>query len=302
MVAAMERRPTFELETMLRTLSGRNIDVLYSVNYPPEALSLESIFVAFSDLTARNQDHAALQKAQADLAHATRLTSLGELTASIAHEINQPLAGIISNGQAGLRWLRRDHPDLEAAVASLDGVVAEAKRVAAVIGGIRTLAKKEVPQVEELCLNLMIDETLLLLRRELERSNIELNTNLQTTMVPVRADRVQIQQVLINLIMNAVQAMIQSDGPVRRLIVATSMGGGEVTVSVADTGPGVDAAVRDRLFTAFVTNKTEGMGLGLSLCASIVDRHGGRIWADLDQPQGTTFRFSLPMSGARALP
>jgi signal transduction histidine kinase len=302
MIAALERRPTFELETMLRTLSGRSIDVLYSVNYPPEALSLESIFVAFSDLTARNQDHSALQKAQADLAHATRLTSLGELTASIAHEISQPLAGILSNGQAGLRWLKRGPPNLEAAVASLDGVVAEAQRVAAVIGGIRALAKKEVPQDEDLCLNLMIEETLLLLRRELEHSHIELDTDLQTAMVPVRVDRVQIQQVLINLIMNAAQAMIQSDGPVRRLIVATTMNGDEVTVSIADTGPGVDLALRDRLFTAFVTNKAEGMGLGLSLCASIVDRHGGRIWADFDQPQGATFRFSLPRSDARGQP
>jgi two-component system sensor kinase FixL len=121
-------------------------------------------------------------------------------------------------------------------------------------------------------------------------------------MVPVRADRVQIQQVLINLIMNAAQAMIQSEGPTRRLIVATTMEGGEITVSVADTGPGVDPLLRDRLFTAFVTNKTEGMGLGLSLCASIVDRHGGRIWADLDQPKGATFRFSLPRSDAGGQP
>ena len=102
--------------------------------------------------------------------------------------------------------------------------------------------------------------------------------------------------------MNAAQAMVQSEGPARRLIVATTTGGGEVTVSVADTGPGVDAALRDRLFTAFVTNKTEGMGLGLSLCASIVDRHGGRIWADLDQPLGATFRFSLPRSDTRGQP
>jgi signal transduction histidine kinase len=302
MVAAMERRPTFELETTLRALSGRNVDVLYSVNYPPEALSLESIFVAFSDLTARNQDHAALQKAQADLAHASRLASLGELTASIIHEISQPLAGIKSNAQAGLRWLRRERPDNDAAIASLEGVVDGTKRTEAVIGGIRALAKKQTLQPEDLCLNQVIEETLALLSRELERGRVELDTNLQTEMVPVRADRVQIQQVLINLIMNAAQAMLQSDGPGHRLIVATTMGGDEVTVSVADTGPGVDPALRDRLFTAFVTNKTEGMGLGLSLCASIVDRHGGRIWADLDQPQGATFRFSLPRCDARGQP
>jgi signal transduction histidine kinase len=293
-VAAMGRIPTFELECALRTLSGRRVDVLHSVSYPPEALSLETIFVAFSDVTARNEGHAALQKAQADLAHATRLTSLGELTASIAHEINQPLTGIVANGQAALRWLRRDKPDLAAAVASLEGVVAETKRVAAVVEGIRALAKKKALEPISLCLNQMIVETIVLLRRELERNKIELVTDLAPGIGPVRGDWIQLQQVLINLVMNAKHAMSQHDGFDRTLIIATEANHEAVTVSVIDNGPGVDPELRDRLFGPFVTNKPEGIGLGLSLCASIIGHHGGRIWSDFVDGRGATFRFSIP--------
>ena len=293
-VSAMARKPTFELQTTLRTLSGRVVEVLYSVSYPPEALSLESIFVAFSDLTVLNKAHVALQRAQTDLANSTRMASLGELAASIAHEINQPLAGITSNGQAGLRWLLRDKPNTLEAIEAFETVVGEAKRVAAVVAGIRALAKKEVIEPIDLCLNQMINETLQLLRREFKRNHIDLRTDLDTVMVPVRADRIQIQQVLINLLMNAMQAMVQNNSPIRELIVESVTRDGNVIISVLDSGPGVEPDIRDRMFNAFVTNKPEGMGIGLSLCASIIRLHGGRIWPDFDHRHGGVFRFSLP--------
>lgn len=293
MIASVEKRLSFEAEAILRTIDGRRLDVLFSTAFPPEATSRDIFFVTLADITARNQAQAALSKAQADLAHAMRLTSLGELAASIAHEVNQPLAGIVSHGQAGLRWLRGDKPNLDAAITSLERLVEEAKRAGNVIAGIRALAKNELPQPERLSLGQTIEDTLTLLEHELKRSRVDLHTHLDKSLLPVRADRVQIQQVIINLVMNAAQAMMKGED--RRLMVTSATSRNEAVVTIKDSGPGVDHDLRGRLFTAFTTNRAEGMGLGLSICASIVDRYGGRIWSDYDDENGATFRFSLPL-------
>ena len=175
------------------------------------------------------------------------------------------------------------------------------KRLVAVIEGIRALAKHESLAPINFCLNDLIDETLSLFKRELAHGHIDLNTNLSTPTVWIRADRGQIRQVLINLVVNAAQAMVQNDSPVRKLVVESTTGNGAVIISVPDTRPGVDLKLRDSLFSAFVMNKAEGMGLGLSLRASIIDRHGGQIWADFDQRAGSIFRFSPPLGSPVSL-
>jgi signal transduction histidine kinase len=249
-----------------------------------------------NDNTARNEAQAALQATQLDLAHATRLTALGELTASIAHEVNQPLAAILSNAQASLRWLRRPEPQLDEAIRSLDAIVAETRRAGSVIQGIRALARKQAPQVERFDLGDLVHETLALLRSELKRSGTTLGSEIDASAILVEADRIQIQQVIINLVMNGIQAMIDTPADERRLRVACRRDDDKALVAVSDHGPGIAPDVMANLFTAFVTTKAYGMGLGLSVCASIVGRHGGRIWADDDVLQGASVRFSLPLA------
>ncbi|MET4212893.1 ATP-binding protein [Bradyrhizobium sp. LA2.1] len=295
MLAVCENQPIFETEATLQTIDGLRLDVLFTTALPPEAASRETIFLSLVDITSSNRARLALQSAQADLAHATRLTSLDELTASIAHEVNQPLAGILANGQAGLRWLRRDTPDIEAAIVSLEKLVGDAKRASSVIGGIQALARNEAPKQVRLDLNDIVRESLVLLDGDLKRCSIELFLDLTSSRPHVRADRIQVQQVIINLVVNAAQAMSDTHDGLRRLRISTSTDGSAGTVKISDTGPGIDSNVRSRLFTAFTTTKINGMGLGLSICASIIARQGGRISADSNDENGAVFTFSLPI-------
>ena len=294
MVAALEQRASFETEAVLQTVDGKRLDLLFTVAFPSEASLRESIFVAVADITARNRTQAALHQAQVDLAHATRITSLGELTASIAHEVSQPLAGIISNGQAGLRWLQREKPNLAEVASSLENLVDQAKRAGAVIDRVRALARKEQPRLEAVDLNQVVAESIQLLDRELSRNDIVLQQFLAHPLDIVRADRIQIQQVVINLMMNAIQAMAGVVDQPRTLRVTSYVEDGHAIVAVSDVGPGIDPTLRDRLFTAFFTTKTNGMGMGLSVSGSIIDQHGGKIWVTGNGGRGATFRFSLP--------
>ncbi len=262
--------------SLLRDENGHPVKVLETAN----------------DVTAQ----AALREAQIDLAHAMRLTSLGELTASIAHEVNQPLAGIVSNGQAGLRWLCRDAPDLAAVRTSLESVVREANRAASVITGIRALARNDPPRPSFLDINEIVEECAKLLLQEIRSAEIDLKMSLSCSPASVLADRVQIQQVVINLLLNGIQAMKGIGDHPKLLTVKTWTGAGDVTVAVRDSGPGIDSRIRERLFNAFVTNKSDGMGIGLSVCRSIIERSGGRIWADSEDTLGAAFHFSLPLS------
>lgn len=294
-LTALSGRHAFSAEVALQTLTGKPLDVLFSASFPPEAASGKGIFITLADVTTRNTTQAALRSAQSDLAHAARLTALGELTASIAHEVNQPLGGIVANGQAGLRWLRRAAPDLDAAIMSFEAMVLDARRASSVIEKIRALAKKEDMRSEPLDLTQVIEDTLALLAYELSRSEIRISLETLDPELHVRGDRIQIQQVIINLIMNAVQAMAGIDNRVRSIRITSSIEESDAVISVADTGPGVDPAIRDGIFTAFTTSRPDGMGLGLSVCATIIGRHGGKIWTNNGDRGGAIFSFSVPL-------
>ena len=246
------------------------------------------------DLTERKRAEEALQKAQADLAHVARLTTMGELAASLAHEINQPLAAIVTNGSAGLRWLNQGQPDLDEARAALSRIVRDGARAADVIRGLRALAKKTGPELAKLDINDTIHEVLALTRSEMQRHGVVLHTDLFSGDRLVFADRVQLQQVLMNLILNGIEAMRAVAGHQRVLAISSEPAGPDgVLVAVADTGPGLDPPTADRIFEPFFTTKPQGMGMGLSICRSIITAHGGKLWASPGVPCGAVFRFTV---------
>jgi C4-dicarboxylate-specific signal transduction histidine kinase len=252
---------------------------------------------AVMDITAAKRAEESLQKAQADLAHAARVTSLGELAASIAHEINQPLAAIVTNGGASLRWLNRDPPDLDETRQVVSRIVQEANRAADVVRGLRALVVKSGPQLTAFDINSAIEEVLALTRGNLQRQSVALHTDLSANMRPVVGDRVQLQQVLLNLITNGIDAMADvTDRPKVLTITAKSAQPDGVLVEVKDTGTGLDPAVADHLFTPFYTTKSKGMGMGLSICRTIIEAHGGRLWAKPNIPNGARFQFRLESS------
>jgi signal transduction histidine kinase len=220
---------------------------------------------------------------------------MGELVASITHEINQPLAAIVASGSSGLNWLNRDNPDLDEARSALSRVVEYGMRAGDVIRGLRALAKKAGPQVAKLDINDAIREVLALSRGELQRHGVVLHTALSADGTLVLGDRVQVQQVMLNLIMNGVDAMSTvTDRP--KVLTITSEPGDPsgLLVAVEDTGAGLDPATADRIFDSFFTTKPDGMGMGLSICRSIIEAHGGRFWASPRVPCGTVFRFTVP--------
>ena len=248
------------------------------------------------DITERKRAEEALRDAQADLAHVARLTTMGELSASIAHEINQPLAGVASSADACLRWLNRDEPDLDRARKAVFRIQRDVARAGDVIRGVRALAKKSGPQLTKLDIDDVIREVLTLARGELRRHDVVLHTELAAGHRPVLGDRVQLQQVLLNLIMNGVQAMSGVTERTRELTVSSTFSEpSSVLVAVEDTGAGLDPAVAENMFQPFFTTKADGLGLGLSICQSIVEGHGGRLWASPRTPHGADVRFTVPI-------
>ncbi len=296
--AAVERRHSLEAEGKFRTLDGREFDALFTCCFPRESVAKGTILVGLVDITDRLKAQDDLHRVQAELAHAARVSTLGELTASIAHEVNQPLAAIVTNGEASLRWLNRPEPDLGEAKAAISRMIGEGQRASEIISRIRSMSTKTAPAPTELAMNPLIEDALLLVRREIQTHDVKLRLLLAADLPTVRADRVQLQQLVINLAVNAVQAMAQQAGAARDLTLRTAREGEQLLVEVADTGPGVAAEDADRLFNAFYTTKATGMGMGLSICKSIVEAHGGRIWVRPGEDGGAIFAFSLPVSEA----
>ena len=251
-----------------------------------------------TDVTAAvRAEHAekALQQAQAELARVARLTTMGELAASIAHEINQPLTGVLANGNAGLQWLNRDKPDLDEARNALSCIVSDGTRAGEVIRGLRALAKKSGPELVQLDINDAVREVQALTRSELQRHGVTLHTDLSADDRPVFGDRVQLQQVLLNLIMNGIEAMrAVTERPKTLAITSEPVEPSGVLVAVEDTGTGLDPATADRIFDPFFTTKSDGLGMGLSICRSIIDAHGGRLWVSPGVLYGIVFRFTVP--------
>jgi PAS domain S-box-containing protein len=258
-----------------------------------------SIISASNDITAFRQAEEALCQSQAQLAHATRITMLGELMASIAHEINQPLAAISTYGAASLRWLERDTPNIAEASQAVGKMISDSKRASEVIRRVRALSRKCDAVHAPLDLNTTVEDSLALLTREMARKNIALVRDLDPCPVEVTGDRVQLQQVVINLIINSVQAMNGSASRPRDIIIRTRRQAGRALMTIIDSGPGFPPGQLPHLFDAFFTTKPEGMGLGLSICRSIVESHAGDIQAqNRTDRQGACIQISLPVTGA----
>src|SRR5579864_6413318 len=234
---------------------------------------------------SRTRAQEALRLAQSDLAHVNRVTTMGELTASLAHEVNQPIAAAVTDANTCLRWLTRDQPDVEEAREAASRVVKDATRAAEIISRVRMLFKKGAPQRELVDINEIIREMITLMRSEITRNSISVRTELAEDIPQIMGDRVQLQQVLMNLMINGIDAMREVDGT-RRLTIKSHRENEHLTVSVSDTGVGLPPQHSDQIFNAFFTTKDHGTGMGLRISRSIVESHEGRLWAGNNPPRG----------------
>jgi C4-dicarboxylate-specific signal transduction histidine kinase len=246
------------------------------------------------DVTERRRAEEALRQAQEDLARVNRINMMGELTASLAHEVNQPIAAAVTNAKTCLRWLTRDRPDLEEARASALRIVKDGTRAAEIITRMRLLFKKGPQQRELVDINEVVREMIVLLRGEATPYSISFRTELAPELPRFMADRVQLQQVLMNLMLNGIEAMKDVDGNRALTIKSQQAEDNHVLISVSDTGVGLPPQFADQIFNAFFTTKGQGTGMGLSISRSIVEAHGGRLWADNNSPRGAGFYVSLP--------
>jgi C4-dicarboxylate-specific signal transduction histidine kinase len=247
------------------------------------------------EMAERRRVEDAYSKVQAELAHITRVMTMGELAASIAHEINQPLSGVMVNGKTCLRWLAGDPPNLEEARESATLIVRDGKRAADIIARIRALATRSGTTKEQLNLNEVVEEIVDLARNDMMKRQVKLRMDFDKGLWPVSVDRVQMQQVLLNLVRNGVDAMSAVEEEARELVIKTENEvAGHVRVAVRDSRTGLAAENMERVFDAFFTTKDGGMGMGLSICRTIIQNHEGRLWAASNDGPGTTFQFTIP--------
>lgn len=285
-----------ESETRLRRADGQYRWFLWRVSpFFDSAGKLTQWFGINVDIENRKRAEEGLRQSQNELAHVTRMTTMGELAASIAHEVNQPLMAVVTNAGTCLRWLNAAEPNLDMARQAVERIVRDGHRAGDIITSLRKLVRKSAPQLDRLCLDQVVPVVLDLLQSELRRREVVAKAQFDDT-VTIRGDSTQLQQVILNLIMNAVEAMAGTDAGSRRLTVRAQARGGEAIVSVTDTGPGLGTGDPDRLFDAFFSTKPEGLGMGLSICRSIIEAHGGRIWAANNGARGSVFSFALPLA------
>ena len=284
---------SFSTDSTIRRLDESETKVMFSVAFvdpdDPDSLNL----VGAIDIGDQVRAETMLQQVQAEFAHAARVATLGELTASIAHEVNQPLAAIVTNSEAGLRWLARETPDLDEVRTLAKRIVADAGRAAETIAQIRQMASPQPPVHEVISLQRVVDQALQFLRRELESWDVQVRLTSTDTSIEIKADRIQIQQVIVNLTMNAVQAMVQSETSERLLYLRIVPSQDFVSVELEDSGPGLPSAHIGKLFDSFFTTKADGLGIGLAICRSIIEAHGGQIIGE-NGSLGARFRFTLP--------
>jgi signal transduction histidine kinase len=245
------------------------------------------------------QEHERLRQLQAEFAHIQRVSLMGELAASIAHEVNQPLSGVVSNGSACLRWLAGDVPNLDEAREAARRIVRDGKRAGEVIARVRAMTRRAATPTETLDLNQTIQEVLALVDDEAETKSAIIRTQFADDLAPVAGDRVQLQQVVLNLVMNAIEAMGSVGGRARDLVITTrNLEPDQVQVTVEDSGIGLDLNTIDKIFDPFYTTKPGGMGMGLSISRSIIEAHRGRLRAAPDARRGAVFEFTLPAADA----
>jgi signal transduction histidine kinase len=252
--------------------------------------------IEIQDRKRAEEERERLRQLEADLAHINRVSMMGELAASLAHEIKQPIGAAVTNAEACLRLLDRDQPDLPEAREAVAEMVSDARRAAAIIDRVRSLYRKGSSQLEMVAVNEVIGEMVVILRNEANRYSVVMHTNLAEGLPTVMADRVQLQQVLMNLMLNGIEAMRERSGELS--IKSQLVEVGQLLISVTDTGVGLPSENVDKIFDAFFTTKSQGTGLGLAITRSIVEAHGGRIWATANSGRGSTFFFTLPTSVA----
>jgi C4-dicarboxylate-specific signal transduction histidine kinase len=246
------------------------------------------------DLTERKRAEEILRELETDLARMNRVSMMGELAASLGHEITQPIASARNNARAAQNFLDMQPPDMGEVRQALACVVGDADRAGDIIDRIREHIKKAPPRKERFALNAAINEVILLARDAIIRNGVSVQIRLAGGLFPVQGDRVQLQQVVLNLILNAVEAMGSVETEARELLISTEQDHTDVLVAVRDSGPGIDPKHLERVFEAFYTTKPSGVGMGLAICRSIIDAHGGRLWADANRPRGAIFQFTLP--------
>jgi PAS domain S-box-containing protein len=247
-----------------------------------------------NDITERKHAEDALRKTQAELAHVGRVTTMGELTSSIAHEVNQPLAAIVTHGNACLRWLSNNPPNVEEAKQSAARIVKDGHRASEVVGRIRAFFKKATPEKVEVNINSLIEDVISIVQGELRSNRVQLRTDFTSDLPPVISDPIQLQQVLVNLIINGIEAMSTIPGRRELVIKSQRYDSGYVLVAVQDSGPGFDEQQTAQLFNAFFTTKPAGLGMGLSISRTTIEAYGGRLWATHNDGAGATFQFTLP--------
>jgi PAS domain S-box-containing protein len=296
----LEREGEWTGELIHTTRDGRKIIVESRHVLMSEAGDRRLVLETNRDITERKRAEDAMHNAQAELAHVTRVATLGEMTASIAHEVNQPLAAIVTNANACLRWLAHRPPNLAEARQAVGRIIKEGNRASDVIARIRALVNKAPPRKDRLEVNEVILEVIALARSEVDRHRVSLRPQLAVDLPLVLADRIQLQQVILNLIMNGLEAMSGVVDRSRELHVASARHESDgVLVSVRDSGKGLAPESLDHLFEAFYTTKPKGMGMGLAICRSIVEAHGGVLWGSPNSPQGAVFQFTLPADGGK---
>ena len=292
---AISEKSEYEVEYRIILPSG-TVRHLHSVGHPVLDASGKLVqFVGSStDITERRQAEEALRQAQADLARISRITTMGELTAALAHEVNQPIAAAVTDANTCLRWLNRDQPDLHEAREAAARMVKDATRAAEIISRTRLLFKKVNPQWESVDMHEIIREMVALMSAEAARYSISVWAELAAGLPEVMGDRVQLQQVLMNLLVNSIEAMKDADGPRELIIRSHTTEDDELLVSISDTGVGLPPQQANKIFDAFFTTKPQGTGMGLRISRSIVESHGGRLWATDNSSRGASFHLSLP--------
>ena len=294
---ALEQKRKYAIEFRI-VLSDGTVKHLESVGYPLTSGAGEEMIGTHIDVTERKhaqEEHERLRQLEADLAHVNRLGIMGELAASLAHEILHPIATARNNARAGMRFLELSPPNLGEVREALACVVRDADRAKDIVGRMREHIKNAPPRMDPFGLNEAIQEVIEMVQSAIDKNRVAVRTRLMEGLEYVRGDRVQLQQVLFNLILNSVEAMSSVEG-VRELLISTQQDhAGEVLVAVQDSGPGIDPEHLDRVFSPFFTTKIAGIGMGLSICRSIIAAHGGRLWAEANRPRGATFQFTLPV-------
>jgi C4-dicarboxylate-specific signal transduction histidine kinase len=302
MVAHYERRRTHIEELKIRTFDGQTVDVVLLVTYPQPPERMDLTFIIMLEITDRRRAEAEVRQLEADLAHAARVATLGELATSIAHEVKQPLGAIVMNAETSLRWLAEPDPNLAKARMLIERMVECADQASETIGRVQSMASKRLPAFTAVSLNEVVDVALKFVRHDSRQKEVAIRLRLAADLADMLGDRIQLQQVIVNLLINAVQAIDQNPaiGPREILVETRNADLGHVEISVLDSGPGIGPADMDRLFEGFFSTKPSGMGMGLTICQSIVRGHFGKILVENRPAGGAIFRCRFPVNGADA--